>query len=397
MIESLIHRAEAILPSSVKKVLKRLLLAMPLASFNFIENKVAKHTKPIYLVHTGEQEAPGKAHLNMWLPVLIQYQEKQDLPFAVIVRSKSLYKWLDKNYPNVASFFCRRLSDIEEVVKKHPEIMLCLHPSTTQRMMHMVSMEKMTHAWIGHGDSDKLSSVRKAMRMCDEVWVAGQAHIDRFNNSDIDFSSLKFRVVGRPQIKTLLHTTIQHNQNKILYLPTWEGAVQAANYSSLETISRHLPSIALENSFSIDSKLHPMTGHRSLVLKKIEKELSRVSNKHFKALKKDYDLTAILGNYSAFICDNSAVITECLATQKPIFLYIPKNREIVLAQSKIPYTDYCYTFSTPAELQAKIQEVLTHNNDRLGSKRREALAYNIDVSKTLEHGFCSAIKEVLDF
>ena len=49
---------------------------------------------------------------------------------------------------------------------------------------------------------DKSASAHKFFRVYDEIWVAGQAHIDRFKNAGFNTAHIDFVKVGAPQFKT---------------------------------------------------------------------------------------------------------------------------------------------------------------------------------------------------
>ena len=92
-----------------------------------------------------------------------------------------------------------------------------------------------------------------------------------------------------------------------------------------------------------------------------------------------------------FICDISAVVSECLSANAPIFLYMPKDKDINIANSNMPYEEYCYIFSSSEELYELIKEVL-NDNDYLAEKRLKAQEYIINVKDTLDNTFIKQLK-----
>src|SRR5690625_5823159 len=61
----------------------------------------------------------------------------------------------------------------------------------------------MTHVQLLHGDSDKASSFNPVTAFYDNVFVAGQAGIDRYENNGVDIPKHKFTIVGRPQVESV--------------------------------------------------------------------------------------------------------------------------------------------------------------------------------------------------
>src|SRR5699024_55331 len=100
------------------------------------------------------------------------------------------------------------------------------------------------HIFLGHGDSEKRASCNPFFTLYDEIWTAGQAHIDRCKHSGLDFSQTRFRIVGRPQARPLLQAAADDGPSQhIAYLPTWEGIDAEQNYTSIEQIAPLLPDI----------------------------------------------------------------------------------------------------------------------------------------------------------
>ena len=93
-----------------------------------------------------------------------------------------------------------------------------------------------------------------------------------------------------------------------------------------------------------------------------------------------------------YICDISAVVSECLSANAPIFVYIPKDKDIQIASSNMTYQDYCYTFSDVNELVDKMQQVLS-GDDYLAESRQKAVDYFIGYEETLNEEFIKQLKQ----
>ena len=380
------------------------------------------------LLHTGEG-ANGITHMNLWIPIFKQ----SEADFVVLVRNYEVFNYLKENYAELAIIFAVADKEVKSILNKMPSLKACFYPSNTGNNLHLLSFDTINHVFIGHGDSDKTASAHKYFRVYDENWVAGEAHIDRFNNAGFNHRGLRHIKVGRPN----LEETILLSQNdwksrfddkiNLLYLSTWEGVYAEQEYTSVEIIKDFFDSIStLLDSVNINIKLHPWVGRRRNELVGYDKKIKsswthNVNNSFIKyqnMLKKDFD---ILKNYNdilnlnyykftnydiqletysketpveelikkanLFICDISAVISEALAGNAPIFVYIPKDKPIKMAQSNMRFEDYTYTFSSIDELKTKFKEVIIENNDYLADNREKAMEYILGKKETLENRF----------
>ncbi|MCD4483021.1 CDP-glycerol glycerophosphotransferase family protein [Chromobacterium vaccinii] len=342
------------------------------------------------LLHTGEGEASGSAHLSMWIP----YFSGSGCQFTILVRNIGLYSWVRKNYPLIPVAYAKNPIDVETVINRLPSLQACFYPSNTGNNIHLLRFNHIEHVFIGHGDSDKSASAHKFFRVYDKIWVAGQAHIDRFNNSSFCTRHLEFIKIGRPNLKDILLRSENpwHERSSfisILYLPTWEGVFEEQNYSSTKISGEIIRKVKENFKVEVNVKFHPMTGNRDKTLVNIREDLGKALVQIGLPINIEQRLTPIhelLKKTNVFICDISAVVSECLSADGPIFVFIPQDREIKLSQSDMPYDYYSYTFSSPSELIEKMGRVLA-GDDYLSDKRREAIDYLIGRSQTLESEF----------
>src|SRR5690606_40533957 len=77
----------------------------------------------------------------------------------------------------------------------------------------------------------------------------------------------------------------------------------------------------------------------------------------------------------------------------PIFVYIPKNKDLNIAQSEMQYEDYCYTFSNIEELSKKLKQVLS-GDDYLKDNRKKALDYLLNYDATLGQKFIAELRKL---
>jgi len=109
---------------------------------------------------------------------------------------------------------------------------------------------------------------------------------------------------------------------------------------------------------------------------------------------KDKPVEDLIKESNVFICDISAAVSESLAGNGPIFVYIPKDKPIKLSQSKMSFEDYTYTFSNIKELIEKFTQVVINGDDYLSEKRKEAMEYILGYEETLNDQFIIELKKV---
>src|SRR5690606_41887466 len=79
---------------------------------------------------------------------------------------------------------------------------------------------------------------------------------------------------------------------------------------------------------SLDIKLHPVMGSRDSTLLGLEKTLIDTFSKNQDKVEihsKDVPVEEIIKDADIYICDISAVVSECISTLSPIFLFVDRK------------------------------------------------------------------------
>ncbi|RIY38498.1 CDP-glycerol glycerophosphotransferase family protein [Psittacicella gerlachiana] len=346
-------------------------------------------------IHTGENMTHGPSHLSMWIPYFLQAK----VDFVVIVRFPEIYKWVLQNYPYVNVIYAKTPQDIENTLSGLPYLKAIFYLSNTGNLIHSIRFNQYQHIFLGHGDSDKTASAHKFFRVYDQIWVAGQAHIDRFKNAGFSVANIEFIKVGRPTLNKVIEATVkpwQQRNMRLLYLPTWEGVYEEGNYSSIMFAKEILMHINKTYQIPVSAKFHPVTGSRNKLLAKIEDKVSEALEHqgiNFTIADKLTPVADLLVNANIFICDISAVVSECIAANGPIFVYIPQDKEIKVAKSDMDYDYYAYTFSSLEELYQQLEQVL-NGNDYKAEQRAQAREYLIGCQQTINHEFVAQLQQI---
>jgi len=144
-------------------------------------------------------------------------------------------------------------------------------------------------------------------------------------------------------------------------------------------------------------KLHPWVGKRDISLLKIKDEIDKTLKEQdvdYKIHDKTMPVEDLIKGANLFICDISAVISESLAANAPIFVYVPDDKEIKLTKSKMSYEDYTYIYSSVDELLEKIEDVIINNNDYLADNREKAMEYILGKDETLNDVFITHLENI---
>jgi len=343
-----------------------------------------------HILHTGEGQH-AISHIDLWIPYFIESK----VDFLVLTRNMMAFNTISKKYPLVSVAFLKGEKEIESTLSKLIFLKACFYPSNTGNNLHLLKLNDLKHVFLGHGDSDKTASAHKYFRVYDENWVASDAHIDRFRNEGFDFSGLKSVKVGRPNLLQILENSTDKwrerfdAQINFLYLSTWEGVYSEQNYTSVYMATDFIKLLKDMENIKLRIKLHPRVGSRDLSLLNTSSRLKSFSEENSvdcTVYERDKPVDELIIKSNIFICDISAVVSECLAGNAPIFVYIPKDKEIKLSQSNMKFEEYTYTFSSIDELSEKLTVVLD-GNDYLQGNREKAMEYILGKDATLNQKF----------
>ena len=333
----------------------------------------------------------SKSHFNMWNPVF----EQQKKRFLSVFRS-AVDWWKNREHHNVIPI--AGFPQIEILMERLPNLKAVLYPANNGSNCQVVRQNDLQHIFIGHGDSNKSSSANKVFRLYDEVWVAGEAHLERFKSEQFNISGVDFKIIGQPWMRPTLEN-IHSNKNEAMnwcYLPTWKGNVPSQHYSSFDSFSE-----LYEKAFSklpISSmgviKPHPWTELE--FLKSIEQYLQKNSENfgnaaQAQAIANQPSITlaapsmsigdVLSQNPKFVVCDVSAAVTECLFWNVPIMLFDPSLPSLPTQKIREMYPG-CYLFKNAEELNSLLVDVILKGNDTLSSAREDMLAYTVDIAKT---------------
>jgi CDP-glycerol glycerophosphotransferase (TagB/SpsB family) len=239
---------------------RRLLQSLRLASHAAWENQMLQHIRDLHaqVVFYFSGTPDSTYQINMWLETLEQ------LPYrtVVLLRERHIFESLA---PTTLPVACMP-SGVSVMQAGLHSARVALYAAHTSKNLHLLREPGIKHVFIGHGDSDKVSSINPFTRVYDEVWVAGPAGRDRWARAGVGVRDEAVVEVGRPQLDAIrpVGSSLSSKQLTVLYAPTWEGWNDTAFFSSITRMGPILVRALLdvEPSVRVIYKPHPFTGQR---------------------------------------------------------------------------------------------------------------------------------------
>ncbi len=222
--------------------------------------------QPEYVVYFSATPA-AVYQIRQWLPHLLNLPRR----FAIITRENNIVERVAEFAPGVPVISAPRLMRLDDMVV--PSIRAVLYVNNGMKNAHMLRHTHLRHVQMLHGESDKAPSVNKFARAYDELYVAGQAAIERYAAWGVTVDPRMFRVVGRPQADEV-STQVPAGRPTVLYAPTWEGFNAQTSESSVGRLGVQLVRRLLERGdVRVIVRPHPTTG---LVTPKLLQQVNRM-------------------------------------------------------------------------------------------------------------------------
>jgi hypothetical protein len=198
----------------------------------------------------------GSAYqLNGWLPVL----DRLDRRVVIILRERDMLPLID---PTSRPVVCLPLGK-DLTGFQMPTARVALFVANAANNTHLLRVPGIRTVFIGHGDSDKQSSVNPFTKVYDEVWVAGPAGRDRYRKSGVGVADEDIVEVGRPRLAGA-GSRPSESLPTVLYAPTWEGIDEGSATTSLITMGPAIVRALLDRTppVRLVYRPHPLTGTR---------------------------------------------------------------------------------------------------------------------------------------
>lgn len=321
--------------------------------------------KPAKIMIHAANEKLTVGHINYWIEPFVESK----IHFSILTRDIKSYKKLIELFPKYSILYAKTPIDVESVITAQEDLESIFYTSNVAKNIHLLRFNNLKHIFIGSENSDQLSKINKSYRAYDEIYVSGQAQIDKITDSIENIGHLKFPIIGKPQLKNVFLKTLKKElSHTVLYLPSnsKSGSLTLLGEMLLH-LNDYISYIKLDNSryakdinqFSIDNSLDVTTFK--------EKEL----------------LHNILIQSDFIIVDIQNIKVFLLAYNIPIVVYVPEenSEEIALDIPK----ESLYLFSNKKEFLSIINSL--RKEDVLKEKRMFMTEYLLGKETTLLNTF----------
>lgn len=214
-----------------------------------------------------------------------------------------------------------------------------LYVNHLERNFRMLRFAEPVHIYLGHGESDKDSSVSNQNKAYDQVFVAGPAGRQRLTAALRGFdAATRAPMVGRPQLDHVGRGAPDWSRDgrvRVLYAPTWEGDRPRMAYGSVASHGVALVRALVDDGgFRVIYRPHPRAGTTSPAY--------RAADRAVRDVLEGTDHLVDAGPYGwqlafADVCvtDPSAVAYDWLATGRPLLVTAPVDTRTTTPTSRL--------------------------------------------------------------
>lgn len=283
--------------------------------------------------------------LAQWLPVLEILDQRE--PVALVLRQEESAAILRQrtHLPIVVAATFPELTDLYASLDDAAVVLYC---NNSQLNFQSLLDHRKLHVHINHGESDKQSMASNNAKAYDRVFVAGEAAVQRYLGTLLEFDAARLVRIGRPQLD--LHPTAvlppMPQRRTVLYAPTWEGDADYNNYTSVDTLGASIIRAALAlPDVRVVYKPHPKVvtsqtprirqAHRQIVALLADAVVDDPAAGHAAVLAGD--ILAVMPRCDAMITDVSSVGLDWLylCTDKPLFV-ADRHRDADRLRAEVP-------------------------------------------------------------
>jgi hypothetical protein len=224
--------------------------------------------------------------------------------------------------------FARGSASLERLVAER-DVRVVLYLNQLEANFRMLRFASPVHIQIGHGESDKDSSISNQHKAYDLVFVGGDAGRDRLGQALRGFdANERTLLVGRPQLDYTYQGAPSWPRDsgmRVWYAPTWAGDRPSIAYGSLASHGvAIIEALLADPSIRVIYRPHPRTRYTTREHRDADKAvctlLARIGDRHLV----DRDGYGWQWDFAdACITDVSAVAYDWLATGKPLVITEP--------------------------------------------------------------------------
>ncbi|HEX2805877.1 MAG TPA: CDP-glycerol glycerophosphotransferase family protein, partial [Kineosporiaceae bacterium] len=169
--------------------------------------------------------------LRQWLPVLEQLDRRHRV--LIVLREQATYALL-RPTTSLPMVHLPTFGELTEMYLRNQHKVV-VYVNNSARNFHSLVARSVLHVHVNHGESDKICMVSNQVKAYDQVFVAGEAAVNRYRSTLIGFDPQRLVPVGRPQLDLRPTPLLPASDRRtVIYAPTWEGEEPSNNYSSVD-------------------------------------------------------------------------------------------------------------------------------------------------------------------
>lgn len=337
------------------------------------------YVKAEVVVYFGDRK-PKFYQLAQWIPVLEELHRTHRVVLVLRKPSALLQAAQITRLPMVLK---RRFDPLHTFYHAN-DFKLALYVNNGMSNFQSLGFAPMVHVHVNHGESDKLSMVSNQAKSYDKVFVAGDAAINRYRKSLVDFDESALVKIGRPQLDIDRPPELEASSVKtLMYAPTWEGENDANNYTSVDLFGPRIVEAALDIDGSrVIYKPHPrvaassntaMAESNARIIELIENANESITDEsHKHQILIEGDILATFDAVDLLVTDISSVCLDYLYLhpEKPLVLTDRRDDTAKLNdEAPISRATPIIDGSTAGETDALLRNMLT--NDVSADERQE--------------------------
>jgi hypothetical protein len=222
-------------------------------ALEWFESWLAEYQPTVGMYFSGGTSSAYQA--NMWLEPLARIEGRP----LIVLRERFMVKHIAST--DIPIVCLPKVSDLMRL--EHSTLKMLIHPSNSGKTSQVLRIPSIKHAFVNHGESDKLSSCNPYAKAYDEVWVAGPAARERYALADVGIDDKDVVEIGRPQLETIepYAGAPSGPYTTVLYAPTWEGwDGNPGNTSIIEAGENMVRTLLADPGVRLLYKPHPLTG-----------------------------------------------------------------------------------------------------------------------------------------
>ncbi|WP_373557525.1 hypothetical protein [Streptomyces sp. Tue6028] len=222
-------------------------------ALEWFEAWLAEYRPTVGMYFSGGTSSAYQA--NMWLEPLARLEGRP----LIVLRERFMVKHIAST--DIPIVCLPKVADLMRL--EHSSLKTLIHPSNSGKTSQVLRIPTIKHAFVNHGESDKLSSCNPYAKAYDEVWVAGPAARERYALAAVGVDDRDVVEIGRPQLEAIepYSGAPAGPYTTVLYAPTWEGwDGNPGNTSVVEAGENIVRALLADSRVRLLYKPHPLTG-----------------------------------------------------------------------------------------------------------------------------------------